>query len=379
MNYLTNINLNKNELQNAVMQPLAVAPSSPKEGQIYYNSGEHLLYVYCGTTLGWKKIGDPSDIPIASESEKGVVKIGVGITIADDGTISVNPFTTDDEAKLDGIEEGAEVNVQSDWNQSNTGADDFIKNKPDLSLKADKSYVDDELEDKVDKVEGKGLSTNDLTDEWAAYLRKQTFKTPSIDTLTLCDASGNNLSTTYEYGPTITVGKIKHKETNISNLTQNTLKFQNVDAITPSESQATADVTDISTSASATYSLSASYVDTVGATKSVSKSASITFYRYAYINVTNATTAPTTGTQKTAVGTFASSGADISYTAGQYIYFYTDGTGKTVQTNVLGQWADVDTTSVGKVTLTQANGYTHEYDCYRIGPFMAGGTDKYRV
>lgn len=34
--------------------------------------------------------------------------------------------------KLAGIEEGAEANVQSDWNQTNTSADDFIKNKPTI-------------------------------------------------------------------------------------------------------------------------------------------------------------------------------------------------------------------------------------------------------
>ena len=35
--------------------------------------------------------------------------------------------------KLKGIEEGAEVNVQADWNQTDTTKDDFIKNKPDLT------------------------------------------------------------------------------------------------------------------------------------------------------------------------------------------------------------------------------------------------------
>lgn len=34
--------------------------------------------------------------------------------------------------KLQGIESGAEVNVQSDWNQSDATADDFIKNKPTI-------------------------------------------------------------------------------------------------------------------------------------------------------------------------------------------------------------------------------------------------------
>lgn len=35
-----------------------------------------------------------------------------------------------DKTKLDGIATGAEVNVQSDWNQTSTSADDYIKNKP---------------------------------------------------------------------------------------------------------------------------------------------------------------------------------------------------------------------------------------------------------
>ena len=48
MNFLTNLNLNRNELQNAVIQPLAVAPSSPKAGQIYYNSGDKFIYRFDG-------------------------------------------------------------------------------------------------------------------------------------------------------------------------------------------------------------------------------------------------------------------------------------------------------------------------------------------
>lgn len=36
--------------------------------------------------------------------------------------------------KLDDIEEFAEVNVQSDWNQTDTTADDYIKNKPQIGI-----------------------------------------------------------------------------------------------------------------------------------------------------------------------------------------------------------------------------------------------------
>jgi len=47
LKYLTHLNLNQNELQNAVIHPLGTAPSSPSEGQIYYNStsGNKRIYV----------------------------------------------------------------------------------------------------------------------------------------------------------------------------------------------------------------------------------------------------------------------------------------------------------------------------------------------
>lgn len=44
--------------------------------------------------------------------------------------LSTEDFTSALKTKLDGIASGAEVNVQSDWSQSDNTADDFIKNKP---------------------------------------------------------------------------------------------------------------------------------------------------------------------------------------------------------------------------------------------------------
>lgn len=54
-------------------------------------------------------------------------------TVLDNTTAS---FTSTLKNKLDGIAAGAEVNVQSDWNQSTTSADDYIKNKPTLGTAA---------------------------------------------------------------------------------------------------------------------------------------------------------------------------------------------------------------------------------------------------
>ena len=41
-------------------------------------------------------------------------------------------LTSADKTKLDGIQAGAEVNVQADWNQNDSSADDYIKNKPNI-------------------------------------------------------------------------------------------------------------------------------------------------------------------------------------------------------------------------------------------------------
>lgn len=46
--FLTNLNLNKNELQNAKIQNLAAAPSAPVTGQIYFNTVDSALNVYDG-------------------------------------------------------------------------------------------------------------------------------------------------------------------------------------------------------------------------------------------------------------------------------------------------------------------------------------------
>jgi hypothetical protein len=50
MKFLNNVDMSKNELQNAVIQQLASAPSTPSQGQIYYNTTDDNLYVYDGST-----------------------------------------------------------------------------------------------------------------------------------------------------------------------------------------------------------------------------------------------------------------------------------------------------------------------------------------
>jgi hypothetical protein len=75
--------------------------------------------------------------------------------------LSTEDYTTAEKTKLASVEPGAQVNVQSDWNQTNPTADDYIKNKPSsltttwgtisgtLSNQTDLQAA---LNDKVDKI-----------------------------------------------------------------------------------------------------------------------------------------------------------------------------------------------------------------------------------
>ena len=50
MKFLNNVDLQKNELQNAKIQALATDPASPVAGQVYFNTADGRLKIYDGTT-----------------------------------------------------------------------------------------------------------------------------------------------------------------------------------------------------------------------------------------------------------------------------------------------------------------------------------------
>lgn len=78
--FLTGLDLNKNELLNAKVQSLSTAPAAPVEGQIYYNSTSKTLQQYNGTA--WKaytQSGEIVNADIASGADIAVSKLAVDV------------------------------------------------------------------------------------------------------------------------------------------------------------------------------------------------------------------------------------------------------------------------------------------------------------
>lgn len=130
--FLTNLDLNKNQIQNAVIQPLASAPANPAQFQIYTNSTDSIIYQWDGTK--WKPVG----VVYNQEGSTGAVIVGldsagnvttknvidltlVGYTPVDDGYVTAGMSMQDaiaalDEAVKNAVAGGGEVN-QNAWSK----------------------------------------------------------------------------------------------------------------------------------------------------------------------------------------------------------------------------------------------------------------------
>lgn len=98
--YLNNLDLNGNQLIKATIHPLGTAPASAQEGQIYYDTGDNVIYVNTSTTVNspsWKSIGgditgvsfttdDSTTISDTSGDAAFTIAGGTGITTSSTGS-----------------------------------------------------------------------------------------------------------------------------------------------------------------------------------------------------------------------------------------------------------------------------------------------------
>jgi prefoldin subunit 5 len=123
--------------------------TSPNDNDslISFNSNTiNYVWTYYSSIGGWYFRGIDT-VQLATQSAPGIVQGSITdgkILVENDGTMSLNgyddivnglstnDYTTAEKAKLAGIQTGAEVNVQSDWNITDNTSDAFIKNKPTI-------------------------------------------------------------------------------------------------------------------------------------------------------------------------------------------------------------------------------------------------------
>lgn len=102
MRVLTFLDLNKNELQNARLQNLAVAPANPVVGQVFYNTAAKAIWCWSGTA--WDDIsGDIRDVVKATGSPI-TVTIASGIATIDivaASNLTAGTMSASDKIKLD--------------------------------------------------------------------------------------------------------------------------------------------------------------------------------------------------------------------------------------------------------------------------------------
>ena len=122
-----------------------------KEGDklyVYDNCGEDAQYIVSSTGAETTQkrlrlalvisdienitISEPSILYVAYDDyERTILELNqTKVDKVEGKGLSTNDYTNVDKNKLSGIEDGAEVNVQADWNVSDSNSDAYIKNKP---------------------------------------------------------------------------------------------------------------------------------------------------------------------------------------------------------------------------------------------------------
>ena len=174
--YLASLDLSQNELIKAVVQnlPTVDAPASPNDGQIYWDTTVHSLFVWSSNTSSWIDLGvdGVTNLSYNAAVSNGVVTSDTGtdatIPLAD--ATNAGLFSASEKTKLGDIEENAKddqnasevpstpsgnlsaTNVQDALNELQVDINELNNATNDLSITHNASDVDIVIEDGADIV-----------------------------------------------------------------------------------------------------------------------------------------------------------------------------------------------------------------------------------
>jgi hypothetical protein len=167
--FVTDINLNKNELQNARIQGVTPAPSAPVTGQIYYDTSTKTMYYYNGVTDTdlqpqgpWVAMGASQEViqDVIGESVSG----GVGLTAAYVDSTGITTIDLDNTAVTAGsYGSQTEIPTFTVDAQGRLTAASTVTVATQLDLGADNAhggYKLDLLTDSIKFVGGEGIDTD---------------------------------------------------------------------------------------------------------------------------------------------------------------------------------------------------------------------------
>lgn len=150
---LVDLNLNKNELKQAVIENQGIAPTSPKDGQVYYNttSGSKGINVYkTGTTSAWKKLADEDDLATKVPTSRTVNGKALSSDITINGT-EIPISSTDNTSVKDYVDN---LDIEITGAASTIKDDDLTQNRAVISNADGKIAVSDTTSTELGYVHG---------------------------------------------------------------------------------------------------------------------------------------------------------------------------------------------------------------------------------